>query len=126
MGDGSIRLGIDENGLGPRLGPLIVTAVSAQTSGSGHERAERKPRGAMRARLGDSKRLVAHGDTALGEAWARAIAHRPGLGPMAGADAPVRALALDSNDALRSPCPEGHVDQCWNSDGESFAADGAL
>ena len=118
----AIRIGIDENGLGPRLGPLIVTAVVARTTGGGHERAEKRPRGAMRARLDDSKKLVSHGDTALGEAWARAIARRMGLPEPAGPDALVRALSLDAPEVLRAPCPPDHADQCWNARGEAFAA----
>ena len=70
--DPAVVLGIDENGLGPRLGPLVVTAVVAVTTGEGTARAQARPRGAMRARLDDSKKLVAYGDSALGEAWARA------------------------------------------------------
>ena len=119
----AVRIGIDENGLGPRLGPLIVTAVVARTEGAGHERAHRKPRGAMRQRLGDSKKLVVHGDTALGEAWARAIARRMGLPEPGRPEDLVRALSLDSAAELRAPCPSDHADQCWNPQGESFAAD---
>src|SRR5579859_3517981 len=106
-----LRVGIDENGLGPRLGPLIVTAVVAEAEGS---RAEARPRGAMRERLGDSKRLVAFGNTALGEAWARAIARRMGFGDLGSPEALLRALSLDSAEALRAPCPREHADQCWN------------
>ena len=124
--DACVSIGIDENGLGPRLGPLVVTAVSARTSSAGRERAARKPRGAMRARLGDSKKLVAHGDTALGEAWARAIARRMGLGELESPDALVRALSLDTADALRAPCPDAHLTQCWGTEGEAFAADAKL
>jgi ribonuclease HII len=121
-----VRVGIDENGLGPRLGPLIVTAVMARTSGAGHERAERRPRGAMRARLDDSKKLVAHGNTALGEAWARAIARKMGLPEPADPDALVSALSLDTPEVLRSPCPGAHAEQCWSAAGEAFVADEAL
>jgi ribonuclease HII len=121
------RIGIDENGLGPRLGPLIVTAVVAETlDAAGRSRAEGRPRGAMRARLGDSKRLVAFGDTALGEAWARAIAKRMGFGEPDGPEALVRVLSLDTPEALRSPCPREHADQCWNTSGEEFQADAKL
>jgi ribonuclease HII len=121
------RIGIDENGLGPRLGPLVVTAVVAETLGdAGTARADGRPRGAMRARLGDSKRLVSFGDTALGEAWARAIGRRMGLGDPDGPEALVRGLSLDSADALRSPCPGDHHEQCWNTAGEAFVADAKL
>jgi ribonuclease HII len=121
------RIGIDENGLGPRLGPLVVTAVVAETAGpTGSARAEARPRGAMRARLGDSKRLVAFGDTALGEAWARAIAKRMGHPDLESPDALVRVLSLDTPEALRSPCPREHEEQCWSTSGESFVADAKL
>ena len=76
----AVRIGIDENGLGPRLGPLVVTAVVAATTGDGDARAESRPKGALRKRLDDSKKLVAYRDNALGEAWARAIARRMGHG----------------------------------------------
>jgi ribonuclease HII len=120
------RIGIDENGLGPRLGPLIVTAVVAHTTGDGNARAERRPRGGMRARLDDSKKLVHHGDTALGEAWARAIARRMGLPEPADPDALVSALSLDTPEVLRAPCPADHAAQCWNAQGEVFTADEKL
>jgi len=122
----AIRIGIDENGLGPRLGPLVVTAVVARTSGSGHDRAERRVRGAMRARLGDSKKLVSYGDCSLGEAWARAIARRMGLRTVDGPDALVHALSLDAASVLREPCPPDHAEQCWSAAGESFTADSNL
>ena len=41
-------MGIDENGLGPRLGPLVVTAVWAKVSPEGGVIAGRKPRGLAR------------------------------------------------------------------------------
>jgi len=114
---------------------------------SGHQRAEQRARGALRTRLADSKKLVSHGDTALGEAWARAIAHRmarraelagragapggtAGLAPSPGLPTTpehlVRALSLDSPAALRSPCPEAHEAQCWNTEGEELVAEAKL
>jgi ribonuclease HII len=121
--DGSIVLGIDENGLGPRLGPLVVTAVVAVTTGDGQKRAQGRPRGAMRARLDDSKKLVAYGDSLLGEAWARAIVRRMGHGDPGTPEGLVQALSLDGPEALREPCPEGHARQCWEHEGETFACD---
>jgi ribonuclease HII len=125
----AICVGIDENGLGPRLGPLVVTAVWAETRGEGHQRAKRRARGALRERLGDSKKLARFGDATLGEAWARAVVTREGFsGRLAphDPDALVRTLSLDGADDLRAPCPEAHVDQCWSAAGEQFAADPAL
>ena len=119
------RLGIDENGLGPRLGPLVVTAVVATTAGDGHKRAESRPRGNLRERLGDSKRLVSHGDTALGEAWALAVARRMGHEPPTPA-ALLRTLCLDADETLRAPCPPGHHRQCWDAATEAFVAEPAM
>src|SRR5258708_40125279 len=119
----AVQLGVDENGLGPRLGPLVVTAVTARAPG---ERAPARPRGALGKRLGDSKKLISHGDTALGEAWARAIARRMGARDAADPEGTVRALSLDTADALRAPCPRDHHAQCWDASGEGFVAADAL
>jgi ribonuclease HII len=121
----AIRIGVDENGLGPRLGPLVVTAVTATTTGTGHRTAESRPRGALRKRLDDSKRLVAYGDSALGEAWGRAIVRRSTADPESPA-ALVAALSLDSSDELRAPCPSRHLNQCWGTTDEAFMADAEL
>ncbi|HEY4014368.1 MAG TPA: hypothetical protein VGM06_13585 [Polyangiaceae bacterium] len=118
-----IRIGIDENGLGPRLGPLVVTAVAARIEGDGHKRVETRPRGALRERLGDSKRLVMYGDSALGEAWARAIASREGHAAPATPEDLVRALSLDAPAVLRAPCPGDHAEQCWGAAGDTFSAE---
>ncbi len=124
------RVGIDENGLGPRLGPLIVTAVVARCTDTpdakGRSVADRKARGGMRDRLADSKKLVGHGDTALGEAWARAIASRMGLAPAAEPHELVRDLSLDPGDTLRALCPSRHASQCWDARGEAFTAEAPL
>ena len=118
-----VVVGIDENGLGPRLGPLIVTAVSAACSADGENVASGKP-GRSFVRLGDSKDLVSHGNSSLGEAWARAIASRTGRGGEASdPDALLHALALDGKIALRARCPPAHEAQCWSADAEAFAAD---
>ena len=119
------RIGVDENGLGPRLGPMIVTAVLAEVSDAGAKVVARKPRGQLAQRLGDSKGLVAHGDIALGEAWARAIAARAGL-DASSPDALLHALFADTRSTLRAPCPSHIEAQCWSSEGEAFSADAAL
>ena len=120
-----IRVGIDENGLGPRLGPLVVTAIVARVIGEGAKLAQSRPRGALAKRLGDSKTLVAHGDVALGEAWARACGERVGL-DVSTPDALIHALSLDSRSELRRLCPEHVQTQCWNTHGERFEADDEL
>ncbi len=126
------RIGADENGLGPRLGPMVVTAVLARVTPAGERVVGRKPRGALAERLGDSKAMIAHGDVALGEAWARALAQRGcGRVPFAGGpgatpDELLHALAADDRATLRAPCP-GHVEaQCWSAAGEAFVAPDAM
>jgi hypothetical protein len=127
-GSHRFRIGVDENGLGPRLGPMVVTAVMARVTPDGDRRVGRKPRGGLAQRLGDSKAMIAHGDVALGEAWARALARRGcGRAPFtddaaATPDGLLHAIAADDRSALRAPCP-GHVEaQCWSAAGEAFVA----
>ena len=66
--------------------------------------------------------MVSHGDVALGEAWARAIARRIGL-EAGNPDELIHALALDSRAELRKPCPSHVEAQCWNTEREVFEAD---
>ena len=119
-----LLVGIDENGLGPRLGPLIVTAVTARCEGKGEKLANGPPGKSFRTRLGDSKDLVAHGNSSLGEAWARAIAGLTGRGKEATTpDALVAAMCIDGPITLRSRCPSAHEAQCWSAESETFTAE---
>ena len=119
------RMGIDENGLGPRLGPLVVTAIVARVTLEGQTVAARRPCGSLAERLGDSKALISHGDVALGEAWARALADRLGLDAHR-PDALIHALALEPRGVLREICPPHVEAQCWNTGAEAFQADDDL
>lgn len=126
---GAHFVGIDENGMGPRLGPLVVTSVQASIEpGSGAAAlVVSRPRGAIARRIGDSKKLVAFDDSSLGEAWARAILVTRGR--LAAGTTPrdlLRAVLVDGEDVLRAPCPSHHADMCWSDEGEDFAADDAL
>jgi hypothetical protein len=122
--------------MGPRLGPLVVTSVLTRVDPErdGALLATSKPRGALAKRIGDSKKLVAFEDNALGEAWARAIVMharaarlRTGAkealraGPLTPTDL-LSAVALDSDRVLRAPCPSHHEDMCWGDDGEAFTS----
>jgi ribonuclease HII len=124
------RIGADENGLGPRLGPMVVTAVLARTERGGAALAGKKARGALSERLGDSKQMIAHGDVALGEAWARALvkrgAGRPGTREATTPDELVHALFADDRATLRAPCPTQVEAQCWSAEGEGFLASDEL
>lgn len=114
-------MGIDENGMGPRLGPLIVTSVLAQVEGAGAKLVASRPRGAVAKRIGDSKKLVTFDDSALGEAWARALVARAGVVVRTPAEL-LAAVALDAEPTLQAPCPSHHVDLCWSTAGETFSS----
>ncbi len=114
----AFRIGADENGLGARLGPLIVTAVLAQVDATGTRTLGRKLRGRIAEDLDDSKRLVAHGNIALGEAWARALGGRDATSP---AELFAR-ISLEGEPKLQEPCPEHVGHQCWSAGSEGFSA----
>jgi ribonuclease HII len=116
------RVGADENGLGARLGPLVVTAVLARVTERGRRTLSRKLPRAIRADLDDSKRLLSHTNVALGEAWARVLT--PGT-----ARSPTELfeqLSLEGSDQLRKPCASHVTGQCWSEHGEAFQAEAAV
>ncbi len=102
--------GVDENGLGPRLGPLVATAVTLDLDAGADARALTKK--AERLGIGDSKAVSAHGDMAWAESVALA-ALSTGSGPPADADALLAAIAVDGIGPLRAPCPREAAAQCW-------------
>ncbi len=105
--------GVDENGLGPRLGPLVATAATIEVA--------RYDADALRALgaelgLGDSKRHSAFGRMAHAEGLTLAIATARGGEPPRDADALFAALSLDGLPALRSPCPDPTTARpCWEA-----------
>jgi ribonuclease HII len=127
LSDAKYLVGVDENGLGPRLGPLIVTAVLVRADERGAKVASSRARGKLRERLDDSKALVSFRERALGEAWARAIHARTSPHVRAGTvDDLIHALSLDARAPLRAMCPDGHAPQCWRTDGEELSRDDTL
>jgi ribonuclease HII len=112
------RIGADENGLGARLGPLVVTAVLARVDERGARAVGRKLPKTIAEDLDDSKKLVSHGNWELGEAWARAI-----VGDVAQTPPQLlEALSLEGTARLQTPCPEHVTGQCWSADAERFQA----
>jgi len=115
-------IGIDENGLGARLGPLIVTGVRAQVSDAGAAFLSRALPAKMRTDLNDSKALVSTKNIALGEAWARALLkYTQGFEP----ETPEQlfaAICLQKDAELRQGCPKQSEPQCFFRDGEVFTA----
>jgi ribonuclease HII len=115
-----LRFGIDENGLGPRLGPLVVTGVGARLE-AGASLEESLAPGVAKGLVGDSKGLVSYHDDALGEAWARELVVRAGKVARTPNDV-LEALLLDDRVWLRALCPAAHEVQCWGAEGEVFTA----
>ncbi|GAC1393357.1 MAG: hypothetical protein NVSMB47_00490 [Polyangiales bacterium] len=123
-----LHVGIDENGLGPVLGPMIVTGVAFVVRG---------PRPAsLGALVGDSKALVSHADVSLGEAWTRALLAALGETPRTPAEL-VERLSMDDAATLRAPCPRPEgveptehpahpASMCWPASEQGFVADDAL
>jgi len=116
------RVGVDENGLGSRLGPLVVTGVLARVNAAGAATLGKRLPRSLRVSLDDSKRLVSHADVRLGEAWARELVapdvETPG--------ALFERLSLEGVPKLSERCPKHAESQCWSRDGEAFAAEPAL
>ncbi len=107
------RMGVDENGLGPQLGPLVVTAVLARLDDTGARRMNERASSLLHDRLADSKQLVDHHDVALGEAWARVVVEAMTGRRAQGRAELLEALSLRARAHLRAPCPQTVASQCW-------------
>jgi len=107
-------MGVDENGLGPRLGPLVATSVVLEVS--------RYPRAALCRRglglgLTDSKETGGFGRMAFTESVALALVERGGAGVPASVDGFIDRVAPESRPKLRACCPdEATARQCWGVD----------
>lgn len=119
------RVGVDENGVGPRLGPMVITAVGGRSTTDGNRYVSQKPRGKRKERIGDSKDLVTHGNVALGEAWARVLCERMGERPTSPEEL-VYTLSHDPKHELHAPCPSEAFEQCWKFHGAGFEADASM
>ena len=107
-----IVVGVDENGLGPRLGPLVSTAVSIEVDR--YDAARLRGR-ARRVGIDDSKQTAGFGKMAAAEGVVLAlVAELTGEAPR-DADALLAAVAIDGALALRAPCPPRASAQCWSA-----------
>ena len=118
----SHHIGVDENGLGARLGPLIVTAVMARVGPAGSSWWEQPYPDDLARDLDDSKRLVSHADVRLGEAWTRALVTSRARSP----SELFRQISLEGEPQLTQPCPARVRAQCWSAEGEGFRAPAAM
>jgi ribonuclease HII len=113
-----ILAGLDENGVGPMLGPMVVTIVLARANAAG-TRSIRNKREKLGGRLDDSKAIASYHDGALAEAWTRALAARLSL-PCDSPGTLLDALRFEANEAMEARCSPGHR-QCSETD-EPFVA----
>lgn len=104
-------VGVDENGLGPRLGPLVATAVALELPKARRRAVERAAEGAS---IADSKLVSGFGKMAWAESVALAAVERQEGRAPGDADELLSALSLDGLLALRSPCPKSSSPQCWS------------
>ena len=107
-----IVVGVDENGLGPVLGPLVTTAVTVEVSRYHPER-----HGALGRELGidDSKATSGFGQMALAEGIALAVMERLSGREHRDIDGLLESLLLDGPRELQKPCPAGSLAQCWSA-----------
>jgi len=105
-------VGVDENGFGPRLGPLTATAASISIDDYDPERLAAIARAHG---VDDSKANSRFGAMKVAESIALALAARETGSVPGSADAFFDALALGGTEALRVPCPSAHVGrQCFD------------
>jgi len=106
-----IVVGVDENGLGPLLGPLVATAVTLDVD---DYQAPRLQRLGERIGVHDSKQTAGFGQMAWTESVVLSL-----LGSLHGKapatfDELLTMISLDSIDLLMSPCPRSTHAQCWS------------
>jgi ribonuclease HII len=110
------QIGIDENGLGPRLGPMVVTAVCIEldrTKVPDHKTLVEK---AVRARIADSKTSSAHGAMGSAEGHVLAILQQHLGWSHQHFSSLFEQLALDSQTTLKAHCPAGEAPTICFSD----------
>jgi ribonuclease HII len=106
-------VGVDENGLGPRLGPLVATAVTIEVPC--YDRARLHGAG-ERLGIDDSKATSGFGKMAAAEGLALAMLEQVYGQAPADADALLGLIALDGVLGLRMPCPSSSLPQCWSAE----------
>lgn len=108
-----LLVGLDENGMGPRLGPLLCTAVSVRASS--RYRSGRAIAKAREVGIDDSKATSAHGKMAAAEGIALAVVEATTGSVPSDVDALLAAIELDGPDRLQHRCPGTTRAQCWSA-----------
>ncbi len=107
-------MGVDENGLGPRLGPLVATAVTLETPR--YARAALCRRG-LALGLTDSKETGGFGRMAFIESIALALVARDRGDAPTTSEALLAQVAPSARRLLRAGCPDAPTAaQCWGVD----------
>lgn len=104
-------VGVDENGLGPLLGPLVTTAVTLEVT-----RYQPDKHGGIGRELGidDSKATAGFGQMRVAEGLALAVFERLWGHTARDVDALFEGLLLDRPGALQGHCPSRSQAQCWS------------
>lgn len=104
-------LGVDENGLGPVLGPLVTTSVALELS-----RYQMARHSALGRELGidDSKVTASFGKMALAEGLALALLEQLTGQLPNDVEGLLSHLLLDSPELLQGRCPTASLPQCWS------------
>jgi ribonuclease HII len=118
-------LGVDENGLGSRLGPMTVTAVRIALDREKLPTREKLAKLMARVGIGDSKELCAHGSMGAMEGRVLAL-----LEVHAGITARsltefARSTAIETDAELRRDCPTGEASKVCFEDDVALPAFGA-
>ena len=106
--------GVDENGLGPRLGPLVATSVTLE-----HPRYDRSAlqRRGLSLGLTDSKEVGGFRRMGFTESVALALLGTSPPGPPRSADELLERVFPGTRRRLRACCPDpGTAEQCWGLD----------
>ena len=107
-------MGVDENGLGPRLGPLVASSITLDVPR--YRRASLVARG-LALGLTDSKELGGFGRMAFTESVALGLLQRVWGSSPATADALLDSIAPSLRESLRPYCPNrATAAQCWSID----------
>ena len=107
-------MGVDENGLGPRLGPLVATSVALDTRR--YARAALSERG-LALGLTDSKETGGFGRMGFIESVALALLKRDGAGLPGSSNGLLDRVSPGARQRLRARCPNGPTaEQCWAVD----------
>jgi ribonuclease HII len=105
-------MGVDENGLGPVLGPLVTTGVGLELG-----RYQTLRLSAMGKELGidDSKATAGFGRMALAEGLVLAVLEALHGALPRDAEGLLGRLLLDAPELLRGRCPAASLPQCWSA-----------